>query len=243
MYPLPKEMEDAFDSSTALIVEVDENHIDQQKIQGVILQTGMYTGDDTLWDHISAENRKRVEALCEKYGFPSVMMAKMKPWVVAMMVATLPALKNGMDVGLGIDKHFMDEAGKSGKQVVELESADWQLKLLSGITDKILEQFLEASADEDPLEEAKKMEQAWRSGNAELMDQYVRESMTKGPQQLSKALLTDRNPHMADVAEQYLKGKEQGFIVVGAAHMVGRDGIVALLRKRGYKVEQVALAE
>ena len=46
---------------------------------------------------------------------------------------------------------------------------------------------------------------------------------------------------MADVAEQFLKGKEQAFLVVGAAHMVGKDGVVSLLQKRGYKVEQVAL--
>jgi uncharacterized protein YbaP (TraB family) len=46
---------------------------------------------------------------------------------------------------------------------------------------------------------------------------------------------------MADVTEQFLKGKDQAFMIVGAAHMVGKDGVVNILRKRGYKVEQVAL--
>ena len=47
--------------------------------------------------------------------------------------------------------------------------------------------------------------------------------------------------HMADAAEQFLKGKEPAFLVVGAAHLVGKDGVAAILAQRGYKVEQVTL--
>ena len=242
MYPLPKEVEDAFEHSSALIVEVDINHLDQQKIQALVMETGMYQGDDTLWDHIGKENRARLEQFCEKYGFPAAGMAKMKPWVVAMLVATLPMMKNGMEAGLGIDKYFLDKAGKAQKRVVEVESAEWQFKLLSGITDEMLDQYLASTVEQDPLTHARKLQEAWLSGDAGRVDQFVREAMAKSPEELNRALLTDRNPHMADVAEQFLKSKDQGFMVVGAAHMVGKDGVVALLEKRGYKVEQVALA-
>jgi uncharacterized protein YbaP (TraB family) len=243
MYPLPKEVEDAFEKSTALIVEVDINHLDQAKMQSIVMQTGMYSGDDTLWDHISKANRTRLEEFCDKYGFPAAGMAKMKPWMATILVATLPMMKNGMDPGLGIDKYFLDKAGTAKKRIVELESAEWQFKLLSGITDEMLDKYLESTVGEDPLAEAKKLEEAWMSGDPVRVEKLMRESMAKGPEQLMKALLTDRNPHMADVAEQFVKGKDQGFMVVGAAHMVGKDGIVETLRQRGYKVEQVALAQ
>ena len=243
MYPLPKELEDAFETSSALIVEVDINHVDQAKMQGFVMANGMYAGDDTLWDHISKENRKLLEAFCDKFGIPAAAMAKMKPWMATMMVATLPMMRNGMEAGLGIDKYFLDKADKSKKRIVELESAEWQLKLLSGITDQMLDQYLESTIGQDSLAEARKLQDAWMSGDAARVDKLVRESMAKGPESLNKALLTDRNPHMADIAEQFLKGKEQGFLVVGAAHMVGKDGVVELLRQRGYKVEQVPLAQ
>jgi uncharacterized protein YbaP (TraB family) len=55
-------------------------------------------------------------------------------------------------------------------------------------------------------------------------------------------MLQDRNVRMADATEQFLKGKERAFVVVGAAHMVGPDGVVRILEKRGYKVEQVPLS-
>jgi len=79
MYPLPKEMEDAFERSTALLVEIDLNHVDLQKMQMLVFQTGLYGGDETLWDHVSPETRQRLEAFCEKYGLPAMAMSKMKP--------------------------------------------------------------------------------------------------------------------------------------------------------------------
>jgi uncharacterized protein YbaP (TraB family) len=72
------------------------------------------------------------------------------------------------------------------------------------------------------------------------MEKIMREQ-TSDVVEFAKAMVEDRNQHMADVAEKFLKGKEQAFVVVGAGHMVGPGGMVRLLEKRGYKVEQVAI--
>ena len=240
MYPLPKEMEDAFERSTALLVEIDINHVDLGKMQMLVFQTGLYGGDETLWDHVSPETRQRLEAFCEKYGLPAMAMSKMKPWAAAMMVSTLPLMKSGMEMNLGIDKYFLDKAEKANKRVVEIESADEQMKLVSGITAEMLEKSVAASAQQDPEEYGKRLQQAWMSGDAGQMEKIMREQ-TSDAVEFAKAMVEDRNLHMADVAEQFLKGKEQAFVVVGAGHMVGPGGVVRILEKRGYKVEQVAI--
>jgi uncharacterized protein YbaP (TraB family) len=242
MYPLPKEIEDAFDRSEALLVEIDINHVDLSKMQGLILTTGMYAGDDTLWKHVSPETRQRLEEFCEKYSFPAMALAKMKPWAVAAMVATLPLMKTGMDMGLGIDKYFLDKADKVKKRVVEIESAEGQMKLISGITAEMLENAVATQAKQDPQESGKRLQEVWIAGDTIQMEKITREMTASDPADFSAAMLRDRNLHMADVAEQFLKGKETAFVVVGAAHMVGADGVVKLLETRGYKVEQVALA-
>jgi len=240
MYPLPKEMEDAFERSTALLVEIDINHVDMRKMQMLVFQTGLYGGDETLWDHVSPETRQRLEAFCEKYGLPAMAMLKMKPWAAAMMVSTLPLIKSGMEMNLGIDKYFLDKAEKSNKRVVEIESADEQMKLVSGITAEMLEKSVTASAQQDPEEYGKRLQQAWMSGDAGQMEKFIQEQ-TSDAVEFAKAMVEDRNLHMADVAEQFLKGKEQAFVVVGAGHMVGPGGVVRILEKRGYKVEPVAI--
>ncbi len=240
MYPLAKEIEDAFEGSPALLVEVDIRNLDMQKTQAMILGKGMYQGDDLLWNHVSPETRKSVEQFCAKFGVPAEAFARMKPWVVSLTAAVIPVMKMGMDPNLGIDKYFMDKAGN--KRVVEIESADWQINLISGFSDELQEKLLVSATEEaaDMQDNIKRLQASWSSGDMEKMDSQIRET-SRTPEQITKMMLADRNPHMADVAEQFLKGKEQAFMVVGAAHMVGKDGIVSILQKRGYKVEQVAL--
>jgi len=240
MYPLPKEIEEAFESSSALIVEADVRHVDMQKTQAMVLAKGMYPSDDDLWKHVSPETRKSVEQFCAKFELPVEALARMKPWVVAVTLATVPMLKGGMDPTLGIDNYFLEKSGK--KRIVEIESTEWQLNLLSSFTDEQQEQFLRAASEEgtELMATLKRLQDAWTNGDAEKMDALIRDT-SRTPQEINKKLLTDRNPHMADVAEQFLKGKDQAFLVVGAAHLVGKEGLVAVLKKRGYKVEQVLL--
>ena len=236
MYPLPKEIEDAFDRSAVLLVEADLNHLDLQKMKAL----AEYASDDTLWNHVSKQVRQRLEEFCGKYGFRPAAIARLKPWVVAVMVSTIPKARSGREAGLGIDKYFLDRAEKTGKRVVEIESAE-SLTRLSGITGKMLEKSLAASAGQDAEESGKRTEQIWMSGDADLLDRTLREAMSKDPIEVIEANLEERNPHMADVVEQFLKGQEQAFVVVGTGHMVGQIGLVKLLEKRGYQVEQVAI--
>ena len=93
--------------------------------------------------------------------------------------------------------------------MVEIESAEEQMKLVSGITAEMLEKSVAASAQQDPEEYGKRIQQAWISGDAGQMEKIMREQ-TSDAVEFAKAMLEDRNLHMADVAEQFLKGKEHG---------------------------------
>lgn len=241
MYPLPKELEDAFAASKTLMVEVDLTKVDMQQMQAMVMTKGMYSGDDSLWNHVTADTRKKVEQFSETYQLPASILSKMKPWLVGITVATIPMMKNGMDPNLGIDKYFLDKA--SGKSIVEIESAQWQIDLLAGFSDDLQSKFLASAIDQAgrSIDQIKKIEQLWTLGDVSKLETELNEDA--GPPEIAKALLHDRNPRMADVAEQYLKGKSPAFMVVGAAHMVGKDGVVALLERRGYKVQQVALSK
>ena len=245
MYPLPQEIEDGFAASTTLIVEVDIEKVDKEKMQAMMVSKGMYAGDDSLWDHVSSETRKQVEQFCGKYQLPAAGFARLKPWAVAIAAALIPMMKAGLDPNLGIDKHFLDKVnqGSQKKTVVEIESAEWQLNLLSGFSEELQGKLLASALEQSnkPLEDGKKIEDLWMSGDAARLEVALNEGLN--PPEIRRALVEDRNPHMADVAEQYLKGKEPAFLVVGAAHLIGKDGVVSLLQKHGYQIDQVTLAE
>ena len=245
-YPLPREVEDAFESSAVLVVEVDVNRIDKQKLNAFILAEGLYQGDDLLWHHVNKETKQNIEKYCSTYGLPVERVSKMKPWLLASMASAIVMMKSGIGLDSGIDKHFLDKAGKAKdkKRVVEIESAEFQLKIFTSLSDDLQEKFLDAAMEDvgGIPERTNRMMEAWLSGDPDRVEKLIRES-SSGPEQIKKALLQDRNPHMADVAEEFLKGEEQAFVVVGAAHMVGQEGVVAILRNRGFKVELVALKQ
>ena len=108
---------------------------------------------------------------------------------------------------------------------MEIESAEEQMKLVSGITAEMLEKSLAAPSYQDPQEYIKRIQQAWISGDTAQLEKVI-QSQPSDPVEFAKSMLQDRNLRMADAAEQFLKGKEPAFVVVGAAHMVGPDGVV-----------------
>jgi uncharacterized protein YbaP (TraB family) len=82
---------------------------------------------------------------------------------------------------------------------------------------------------------------AYVAGDPDALQKVLDEEDDKGSKSLEKKLLDDRNVAMTVKMDEYLKGKDQIFVVVGAAHIIGDKGIARLLRDKGYKVEQVVL--
>jgi uncharacterized protein YbaP (TraB family) len=222
-----------------LVVEVDLNKLDQSKFQSAFLAKGLYPMDDSLWNHISPETKNLVVRFCSENGMPAEGFARLKPWLATVMASTLPMQTSGMSPELGIDKHFLDLA-RNGMRVEQLETAELQLKLLADIPENKQEQYLAATVKSSAITQqiVKEFKTAWVTGDADKLDTLV-STAWQDAGGLQKKIFADRNPHMADVAEQCLKDNESCFMVVGAGHLVGKDGVVRMLQSRGYKVEQL----
>lgn len=244
MYPLPKVISEAFDRAKVMVVEININDVDMGSMSSFILSQGMYTGDDDLWKHIGKGTAEKVKAFFAKYndvpGMSGDAISKMKPWFVGIMASVLPMMKAGMKMDLGIDKHFLDLA-KGKKKIVQAESAEFQLKLLASLPDDVADSYLSYTIGEvsKSKEEDMQLEKLWKQGNAEALNAVVSQH-PKDLDTLMRSMLEDRNPHMADVAEKYLKGDGPCFFVVGAGHLIGKEGVIAILQKRGYNVFQMS---
>jgi hypothetical protein len=238
-YPLPATVENAFAASDVLIVELDLRKVDMLATASAMITEGMYSGGDSLWEHLSAQTRQAMEAYCKRAGLPIDMFAGMKPWLAAMTLQMLPVQMAGMDASLGLDQHFLDEAGD--KRVDSLETAEWQLSLFTSLSPEMQEQLLASTVEGhgDPIAETKELIATWRSGDASRIEELLHKH-ADGPPELSRKLLEDRNPHMADAIAHCLDTAGHCFMVVGAAHLVGKEGVVELLGKRGIQVRQMS---
>lgn len=239
LYPLPEHIEQAFERSNLLVVEVNLNQLDQTKFQGLLAANGLYPREDSLWNHVSANTRQLVVDFCRQHGMDADAFARMKPWLAASATSFLPIAAAQQNFAQGIDKYFLDQAG--GRMRIEpLESAEYQLRLVSSLPDSQQERNLRSAVKNagQSVEELEKLQTLWLEGDARQLEAYLASSTREDPE-YEKRVFADRNAPMADRAEQCLKSSDRCFIVVGAGHMVGKDGVVRLLQNRGYKVEQI----
>jgi uncharacterized protein YbaP (TraB family) len=242
-YPLAKEIEAAFERSKYLVVEADETKIDAAKLQQMGLEHGLYAAPDSLSKHASAETMKALGALCEKLGLPVEQVELMKPWLLSLSLSSLSLMKLGYTPDLGIDRHFT-KAAKDKKEILELESMEYQIKLLAGLSDEMQMKFLEMTLEDagEAKERMDKIVAAWSKGDTStLEDEMLKKKVAKNPAhaEFQAKLIDDRNAAMATKIGDYLKTKDVHFVVVGSAHLIGEKGIVRLLEKAGFKVEQV----
>lgn len=242
MYPLPKEVEAAFNASKVLAVEINLKTIDQSKAIGLLQQYGMYSEGDSLTKHLSPETAATLNDFCTTHNVPRAGMEQLKPWLVAVTISAMSWQKAGEDPTLGVDMHFLDERLPT-QRVDELEGSEFQYSILANATEEeqqalLLTTLKDSDKDKDAL---KRLQAAYISGDPDALQKIMDEESDMGTKSLSKKILDDRNVVMATKIEEYLKGKDPVFVVVGAAHIVGDKGVAKMLRNKGYKVEQVTL--
>jgi uncharacterized protein YbaP (TraB family) len=241
IYPLSEKIEKAFAGSEILVVEADVSDIKRMDIQK-LMERAFYPENDTLEKHVSPEIYEWVVKETGGLGIPVELLNRQKPWFLAITLVALESLKLGFDPNLGIDKYFLSKA-EGGKEILELESLDYQLDLLSGFSDKDQELFLlHTLKDLKVLEqELGKLTQAWSSGDTKAMESILTRSVSEDRRLSSvfEKVLYERNRRMASRIEDFLKTKKTYFVIVGAGHLVGSRGIVEILKGKGFLVEQL----
>jgi uncharacterized protein YbaP (TraB family) len=238
-YPLSATINKAFAESKTLVEEVDIDEMNDPMVMMAALSKAMLTDGRTLDQVIAPELFAEVKKRAEKTGMPMMALQRMKPWLVAitLMAPTLQAA--GFKPELGIDQHFFDRAKDSGMKRQGLETMAFQLDQFDSMSPKLQEEMLRTTMEDLDKEVAgiTEMAQAWSFGNVAAVEKMTLEEMKEVPE-LYQRLLVDRNRNWIPHVEACIKQNSACFIVVGAAHLVGPDGLPTLLSKKGYKVTQ-----
>lgn len=238
-YPLSATINKAFAESKTLVEEVDIDEASDPTIMMAALSKAMLTDGRTLDQIIAPELYAEVKKRADAAGLPMIAVQRMKPWLVAitLMVPSLQAA--GFKPELGVDRHFFDRAKDSGMKRQGLETMAYQLDRFDALPPKVQEALLKTTIEELDQQVAgvKEMAQAWSFGDVAAIEKFSLTEMKNAPE-LYQLLLVERNNNWIPHVEACLKQNAGCFIVVGAAHLVGPDGLPALLTKKGYKVTQ-----
>jgi uncharacterized protein YbaP (TraB family) len=241
IYPLSQKIENAFAQSDGVVVEADVNDIKKIDIQKM-MESAFYPADDALEKHVSPETFERVKKETDGLRIPLELLNRQKPWFLAMTLVALESLKLGLDPSLGIDKYFLSKA-EGKKKVMELESLDYQISLLSGFSDEDQELFLVYTIKDlrTMEQEVSQLIQAWTSGDTQAMESILTRSVSEDKRlsPIFEKLIFERNRRMASRIEDFLQTKGTYFVIVGAGHLVGSRGIIGLLGGKEYMIEQL----
>jgi len=239
-YPLPKPIEDAYQQSDITVFEVDFEEMQSPAAQRKMAKEGRYPEGETIRQHLPKETYDKLRARVAEIAGDGAAFDSLKPWMVAVALLGMELQKLGFGPEQGVDLYFADKARKDKKQVVALETVDLQLALFTGLTkdeeDAMLKETLQEISKFETL--FRDIIEAWKIGDTKALDKFIVESMREHPK-IHKKLLVDRNKVWADKLEQWLAGEKDVFVVVGAAHLIGKDSLVDLLSKKRFKVQQL----
>ena len=236
-FPLPAEFFTAYQDSRKIIFEVPPGETESPEHMGKFLSEAIYNDGTTLKEHISSAAYAKAESFCKERNYPMEQYQILKPTMFVMTLTVLEMSRIGADPQKGIDNFFKEKAMQDGKATGSLETVDQQISLLASIDASVgSEQILES------IEELKQIEvmlgellAVWRKGDEAKMEELYIKGLKLYPK-LYQTLIVDRNNKWLRNIEGYLNGSGNTMLVVGAAHLVGADGLINLLRKRGYKV-------
>ena len=239
-YPLPQPIEDAYKQSQVVVFEVNLDEMGSPESQLKMLQSGKQPEGQTLKDSLSKETYAKLEAHLSESGAPIVLFDALRPWVVAVALIGSELMKLGFNPEEGVDKYFFGKAKKDKKEIAPLETLDFQLSFFTGLTKQEEDAMLRETLQEisNFKKDLQQIIDAWKIGDTKALEKLTLDAMRDYPQ-LHKKLLIDRNKQWVDKLQKLHASGKTVFVVVGAAHLVGKDSVIDLLNAKGLKVRQL----
>lgn len=238
-YPLPAAMDKAFDGADTVVFEMDLDGAGPGNQQMLLLGRGMYAQGQTLSKRIGRDTYELTRNSLGSLGIKIEQVEKFKPWFISLYIMALKLQMSGFDPGYGVDRHFLSRAKEAGRKVIGLETLEEQIELFDGFPDKDQEMMLRQTIKElETMDaEVKKLVNAWRQGNADVLDEMIMKSYRDYPA-IYDRLMVRRNKQWMSRIEELLNREGKSLVVVGVGHLVGGEGLVKELQRRGCTVVQ-----
>ncbi len=236
---LAPEMLRAYERSKALVMELDLNNAGSDALLGSSLELAMLPEGQSLEEVLGAELYADLVRHAKSLGVEPEIMDRFQPWFAALLMEQTALSQSGFEAGAGIDEQFAQRAQADGKPIIALETVDEQLGFFAHLTVEQQRQYLRATLKDLDTEasDAGVMVNAWQRGDSAELERLLRKESANNPE-LFRVLTVERNRNWLPKIVAMLREDQDYLVIVGALHLVGPDGLVALLGSQGFQVEQ-----
>lgn len=238
-YPLPKEFEQAYNQVNWLVFETDLNEIEQPSFQQEFLTAMRLPTGKILADKLSPKAYAALIRYAAKNNIDIAHWQHLKPQMISLIISLKELKRLGL-TAQGVDSHIADKAKQDGKLITHLESVQQQIHFISTMSEGNESALILQTLDDmqNLAAELETISKAWRLGDSKQLYETGIKPMMKDYPQVYQSLLVERNNNWLPTIENLMAEKESKLILVGALHLIGEDGLLEQLRKRGYEVEQ-----
>lgn len=229
----------ALESAEAVVFETPLDGMDTPQAMSYLQSQMMNPPGVTLSSLLQPADKARVQQAAAAVGVPFSSLEAMRPWFVGLQLGVLFVVNQGFDPNSGVDKKVEAEAKAKGKRLDHFETTEEQLGIFTKMTPAQELGFLVSSASDilDNPDELSEMVDAWYAGDVAALDRLMNASLEAYPG-LAKLILYDRNARWVEkIASTYMADSDDYLVVVGTAHLAGKEGVPELLRARGITVE------
>lgn len=223
----------AIGDADLLVVEV---RLGDSATRGQVLaELAATAGQPPLEERVPADLRPKLAALINRAGMAGVDFSTHETWALAIILAGIDAPGNSIN---GVDRAMINYFSR--RPIRELEGLRGQLSIFDRLPETAQRSMLAAvvRTSEDVRRDPERLQRAWLAGNAATIEQATREGFLADPV-LREELLVGRNRRWAAVLPPLLAEAPRPLIAVGAAHLVGPEGLPALLKAQGYRVRRI----
>lgn len=234
-------VEAALAQSDEIWTEVEISPQADASAEQLARQLGLAPPERPLSSWLTEAERARLSATAQRLGIDARALEPMQPWLAALTLTVAPMLRAGYDPGAGVDRAIDAYGDSHNKRMRAFETAEQQLGFFANLPDEAQRQVLLEAIDEAEkgVAELDAMSAAWSHGDAEALERGLNQDMRNEYPEVYAAMIVERNDAWVATLLRELQGSGVDFVAVGAAHIVGEDGLVAQLRARGFNVERV----
>lgn len=254
-YPMQNKVMEVYNNSDYLAVELDLMAFKSDlSAQMEMLQMFLCENGKTLKDYLSSEGYAIIVEYMKDNDIYISTYEMYRPAMIYSLLSNVTIEKSKLDSKKGIDMYFLSEAKKDKKEILEIESAQMLYNLLSSLPDELYELIILSyiEQEEQEISDLKELYEGWLSGDVKSLsssDDFDIDKIKVGKFEFDKEmellndfnneLINNRNDGMNSVIDNYFKEGKNVFVVVGAAHVVGDNGLVNSLVKSGYNVSLI----
>lgn len=231
----------ALDGSQQLVVETIVDNQNPGKLMAAMSSIGFDDKLPPLADRVSREKRAALEAAIAESGMPPVAFNRMKTWTAAFLLLGNQFKKIGLKGADGVETVLRTKFLSDGKPIGELESNVEQLGFFDALPESAQLALLEGALEQPKGKMDRQfaaMLRAWSAGDIPAVAKTFDQDMASAPA-LRQILIERRNANWSRWIEKRMAEPGQLLVAVGAGHLAGRQSLIEMLKRDGYRVRRI----